>query len=125
MPTYSQAVTMKGREIEASLKMVALVVHLCNASFVPLDIKGAEGSKVKGKQVCLKFKKNERFCSKKSEMIDTYHRLLRVYFERFLPRTKLMDHTEMLESVGELVLRKHNACISEWRTPVCFFSFML
>jgi len=47
-PLTPQAVTMKGKEIEASLKMVALVVHLCSASFVARDVQGAEGSAVKG-----------------------------------------------------------------------------
>ena len=43
-----KAVTMKGKEIEATLKMVALVVHLLNVTFKPLAVKGAEGSKVEG-----------------------------------------------------------------------------
>lgn len=34
-----KAVTMKGKEIEATLKLVALVVHLLNVSFKPLNIK--------------------------------------------------------------------------------------
>jgi myosin I len=41
-----KAVTMKGKEIEAALKLVALTLHLCNVTFKPKQIKDAEGSTV-------------------------------------------------------------------------------
>jgi myosin-1 len=43
-----KAVTMKGKEIEATFKLVSLVLHLGSVHFVAKDFKGAEGSAVKG-----------------------------------------------------------------------------
>ena len=43
-----KAVTMKGKEIEAALKMVALTMHLMNVDFEARSEAGAEGSAVRG-----------------------------------------------------------------------------
>ena len=42
-----KAVTFKGKEIEATLKLVAIVLHMSNVSFQPQSIDGAEGCAVR------------------------------------------------------------------------------
>jgi hypothetical protein len=37
---------MKGRDIEATLKLVAVIIHLCSLQFAPKAAQEAEGSSV-------------------------------------------------------------------------------